>query len=502
MDIGLSLRWYKRPEVQQVILKAAEGREIGVRYSEGFGKRPDVLNYPRDVLEFAKKGASSFHCSEELWRNPLHLSTNLSLKQLDELRRGWDFVLDIDCPLWNFSKRITQFAVDILQNFGISSIGVKFSGNKGFHIGVPFEAFPSKFKNTPMHLLFPEAPRRMAEYINYLIEGRLLASLTESEKQQIASFLGKKPEEVFRSICSVCNAPYKQGGKLEFICPVCGRQELADKKTNYMICPKCNVIMNKEEHKQGCLHCGTLEPPKVKFDISSILKIDTVLISSRHMFRIIGSLHEKSGLASIPVELGHILDFDKAEANPAIAVLKGGFLNRELAEPNEGASLLVEAYDFASRVQKQEQKFKVKREYELPEVPVSSEFFPPCINNILGGLEEGRKRAMFILLNFLRSMGWDYERIEHFMLEWNKRNKPPLKEVILLSRLSHFKREKQARLPPNCNREGYYLDIGVCKPDGLCKHIKNPANYHRLRASRKPSKLNRKSKNTNKNTNR
>jgi hypothetical protein len=496
MDIGVSLRWYKQPRVQAAILDMAKGREIGVRYFDrGFGKRPDVLVYPRDVLEFAKKGASSFHCSEELWHNPLHLSTELSLEQLACLRTGWDFVLDIDCPLWEFSKRITQLSVDVISNFGIRSIGVKFSGNKGFHVGVPFEAFPKSFQNTQSNLLFPEAPRKMAGYISHLIEQKLLETLTLADKQQIADFLGKQPEEVFRARCKVCKHPFKQGGGMEFICPLCGKQEAPASHPAYMICPKCKVIMNREEHKAGCLHCGTLEPPEVEFDISSILKIDTMLISSRHMFRMLGSLHEKSGLASIPVEPKDILGFDKAKASPERASLATGWLKRGVAKPEEGASLLIEAYDFFARAGKEEAESRPRLNYELPVTPIESEQFPPCVRLILKGLSEGRKRGMFILINFLRSMGWDYLRIEHTLLQWNERNKPPLKRAIVSGRLAHFKQEKQAKLPPNCNREEYYLDMGVCKPNGVCRRIKNPANYHRLsEASGKGKSAKRKAK--------
>ena len=32
-------------------------------------------------------------------------------------------------------------------------------------------------------------------------------------------------------------------------------------------------------------------------------------------------------------------------------------------------------------------------------------------------------------------------------------------------------------MPPNCNNDGYYPALQVCKPDQLCKHINNPVNY-------------------------
>ena len=33
----------------------------------------------------ARKGATSFHCSEEIWKDPLQLSTDLNEKQLSAL---------------------------------------------------------------------------------------------------------------------------------------------------------------------------------------------------------------------------------------------------------------------------------------------------------------------------------------------------------------------------------------------------------------------------------
>ena len=62
---------------------------------------------------------------------------------------------------------------------------------------------------------------------------------------------------------------------------------------------------------------------------------------------------------------------------------------------------------------------------------IPEQFFPPCIKKILLGLRDGRKRAVFILLNFLRSVGWGYDAIEQRLQEWNKVNPEPVREVIL-----------------------------------------------------------------------
>ena len=71
IDIGTILRHYKREDIQKEMILHAEDKEIGTRFANGgFGKRPDILSYPRDILELAKQGATSFHSSEEIWKNP------------------------------------------------------------------------------------------------------------------------------------------------------------------------------------------------------------------------------------------------------------------------------------------------------------------------------------------------------------------------------------------------------------------------------------------------
>ena len=145
LDISTTLRHYKRPDVQKEIILGAKDREVGIRYKDkGFGKRPDVLLNEMDVLELAKQGATSFHVSEERWTNPLHISTDLNRKEIQDLRCGWDLVLDIDCPVWKYSKLITHLLIKALKDHGINYISCKFSGNKGFHIGVPFEVMPKE----------------------------------------------------------------------------------------------------------------------------------------------------------------------------------------------------------------------------------------------------------------------------------------------------------------------------------------------------------------------
>src|SRR3989338_5595644 len=79
MDVEI-LKYYSRKDVQKKILESAKDREIGVKYGKdgGFGKRPDVLQFDNDILELVKGGATSFHVSEERWKNPLLIQTGMN----------------------------------------------------------------------------------------------------------------------------------------------------------------------------------------------------------------------------------------------------------------------------------------------------------------------------------------------------------------------------------------------------------------------------------------
>ena len=45
---------------------------------------------------------------------------------------------------------------------------------------------------------------------------------------------------------------------------------------------------------------------------------------------------------------------------------------------------------------------------------------------MLEGMADGRKRALFVLVNFLSSCNYSNEEIEVLIKEWNQRNREPL----------------------------------------------------------------------------
>jgi DNA primase catalytic subunit len=422
IHLSTLLTYYKREDIQKIMVEHAKRKEIAIRFNDQFGKRPDVLNYPRDVLEFAKQGATSFHASEELWSNPMQLNPLLQKSEIEALRVGWDLVLDIDCQFVEYSKVAADLVVKILKKMGIGSCSVKFSGNKGFHIGVPYEAFPENIGSVETRALFPEAARRIAFYIKEMIKKQLGDAIMKLENYDFAAIMqktGKKQEEI--------------------------RQKVGE-----------TLIL----------------------DVEPFLAIDTLLISSRHLYRMPYSLHEKSGLVSLPIKAEDILTFSKESALPSKVKADLIFLDRSKVKKNEASLLLTESMDFSPKI---EQKQVEEKEYEIPEEAIPETCFPPCILQLLAGVKDGRKRAVFILSNFLRSCGWDFDSIEKRMKEWNEKNEPPLKEVYVVGQLRYQKYQKKAILPPNCDNKAYYADMGI-KCDGSCR-VKNPVNYARRRAN-------------------
>ena len=488
LDKGACLRFYKREDIQEAILEHAKNKEVSVMYGIGkFGKRPDVLMYPRDVLEMVKKGATSFHSSEEVWENPLLLNSDLKRKDLDELREGWDLVLDIDCPDWELSKITTYLFIKALKENGVTSITCKFSGNKGFHMGVPFEAFPQEIVGKKTKDLFPEGPKKVAQYLL----GIITKNYVEIKDNKIVfdhkySFslndLKKKFEgqEFLINKCDQCKkkVEFKDENLTEFICPRCEKRVKID--GNFVKCDKCSILMEKKDISRSLCPCGSNKYTAI-FDPLTIIEVDTILISSRHLYRMPYSFHEKSGLVSLPIDPDKVMEFEKEMAHPdKLLMPMFKFLDRDVGV--SAGQLLVNAWDYKVKIS-EERDFGTPEGFEEIKIesPIKEDFFPPCIKQILtNGIVDGKKRGVFILSNFLGKIGWSEPEIKSYLLKWNKdKNPEPLRDNYIISQLNHFKVGQ--KLPPNCNNDGYYKGLGICHPDPLCGRLKNPVNYTLIR---------------------
>jgi hypothetical protein len=488
LDKGACLRFYKRQDIQEAILEHALNKEVSVMYGIGkFGKRPDVLMYPRDVLELVKKGATSFHSSEEVWESPLLLNSDLKRKELDELREGWDLVLDIDCPDWELSKLTAHLFIKALKENGVKGISCKFSGNKGFHIGVPFEAFPSEIVGKKTKDLFPEGPKKIAQYLlgtitNNYVEVKNNKIFFDKTYSFSLNELKQKFEgqEFLINRCDGCKKKVKVKDEelTEFVCPKC--ENRIKTGGNFIKCEKCSILMEKMDISRALCPCGSNNYTAI-FDPLTIIEVDTILISSRHLYRMPYSFHEKSGLVSLPIDPDKVMDFEKEMANPdKLLIPMFKFLDRDVEV--SGDQLLLSAWDYEVKIS-EERKVGTPEGFEEIKIesPIKEDFFPPCIKQILtNGVEDGKKRGVFILSNFLGKIGWNMDEIKSYLLAWNKdKNKEGLRDNYIISQLKHFKVGE--KLPPNCNNDGYYKDLGVCHPDPLCSRLRNPVNYTLIR---------------------
>jgi len=195
--------YYSNPVIQKAIFDFSKNREICPRYFEGFGKRPDSLQYPGDVFEMVKKGATSFHCSEELWEDPMKIVTGMDNKQLREIRIGWDLLIDIDSKYIDYSKIMADIIIKMLRFHGIKHIGIKFSGSKGFHLIIPWKAFPKEINGIRTSDMFPEYPRIITQYIIEKTKPQLIESISGLTRPSKYIKDYKAPKEVMPDLILV-----------------------------------------------------------------------------------------------------------------------------------------------------------------------------------------------------------------------------------------------------------------------------------------------------------
>lgn len=389
--------YYSRQEIQKAIFDFSQNREVVPRYFEGFGKRPDSFEYKGDIFELVKKGATSFHCSEELWREPLKLSTDLNEKQLNDLRIGWDLLIDIDSKYIDYSKISAEIIINMLKFHGIKNFGLKFSGSKGFHIIIPWKAFPKEINEIKTSDKFPEYPRLITQYIMHTIHEKLIEKISE--------------------------------------------------------------LTTSSKYVKD------LQAPK---DVTP----DLILVSPRHLFRMPYSLHEKTSLASVVLNPEELKNFELKDADPLKIKVKNFMPD---AREGEASELLMQALDWAKENNIQEESEKKEIDFKpIKLTKISDDFFPPSIQKILQGISDGRKRALFVLINLFRSIGMEKEELEKRINDWNQKNKIPLKQGYIKSQLSWSYRNKIVP-PPNFDKD-YYKGIGIIPSEEELRY-KNPVNY-------------------------
>ena len=499
--------YYSRKDVKQALFDFSNNRETTPRYGEGFGKRPDAFQYPSDVTEQIRRGATSFHCSEELWSDPLEISTDFSEEDYNKLRIGWDLLLDIDSPYLEYSKIYADLLIKTLKFHGLENVGVKFSGSKGFHIIIPWKAFPQEIYGQKTSDMFPEWPRLICQYLTELIQPKLAdAIFEENSLKQLAEKTGKTEEDLMITECLSCNRPATKKNLVTWGCPECrevGEVVRIEKTKRIPKCPECRRNLIEESRKtisicEFCEFTSQKNPDmfgETRQKTETLIEADLILVAPRHLFRMPYSLHEKTALSSIVIDKDKIKEFQIPDAIALKAEIKNFYPD---SRPNEAKELLLQTLDWSEQKKQKDESIKQTKqdleieqnlsnpnpkkpkkqgEFKKIEIPnPSDEIFPPCIKKLLKGVkDDGRKRAFFVLISFFKSLGINDIELERRLEEWNNKNYKPLKIGYIRSQLSWYKKTG-ARLPPNCDKT-HYKDLNICMPDALCRQIKNPLNY-------------------------
>lgn len=405
-------QYYSQDALVERMVDLAAYREFAPTYPKGYGKRPDSITFPADFKQLVEKGAIAFHGSVERWKNPLRIEQ----ADHDDLRRGWDLVIDIDADEGMiYAKQAAKAIIDQLRKHQISeeSISIKFSGNRGFHIGVPYTCFPDKIGGNPVEELYPRLPQAIVGYLRNRIRNQL--------------------SDQFRSI---------------------------------------NPELNEQIDEEGPFSVADVENDW----------------GQRHLFRMSFSVNEKTigtetgMLVSQPIVLDAIDTFEKEDAHIDRVDLEQSFL--EDGVENEARLLAGEAIDWESRQSRHEpDKPKTTRsetDYELPDTAMDKEQFPAPIKALLNGLEDGRKRALFILITFLQHVGYDWDAVQEEIWAWNERNDEALRDNYIKSQLQWHSNQEEPLMPPNFGAKGWYEDIGVLDADRdeqMLENFDNPAPY-------------------------
>lgn len=498
---ALTRIYYSKPAVQAILLEFAQGREVVPRYFEGFGKRPDTLQYPSDIMGLVSRGATSFHGSEELWHDPLQISSDLSQAEMANLRRSWDLLIDIDSPYLDYSKIAAHLVIDILERYGIRQYGIKFSGGKGFHIIVAGESFPEEFEGIARSQAFPEWPRAITEFLLETIRPEYNRKITALgfDVAALERRTNKTREELIQTTCPQCGKSVEKHTLVRMKCDRCGvpyeRPDLKVTKkklrcTNetcpgffevleekeFWKCTACSISSLNKDHSSlnKTVYAGKSTAYVGAFDQEiagdKLGSLDLVLVSPRHLFRMPYSLHEKTSLASVVLTKEQLAVFSPKDADPLRVVVQKYY---PVAIPGEGTELLKKALsqkaDRQTLVEKARSQMREREVIAL--TGVTDDMFPAPIKKLLNGLSDGKKRGLFILITFLRCAGFAPDSITARVFEWNAKNEPPLKEGYVQSQLNwHFKQKKQI-LPPNYDNPSFYKDLGLLdkKPE-----VKNP----------------------------
>ncbi|RLG15111.1 MAG: hypothetical protein DRN66_00005 [Candidatus Nanohalarchaeota archaeon] len=494
-------KYYSRQDIVDSLFANSRDKEmVPVFYGSRYGRRPSCAEYKGDIINWINMGASSFHNSVENWKNPMNIVN--SKFEMDQNRTSFDLLFDIDADKGiEFAKIAAILLIEELQKHNIKNIYAKFSGNRGFHIAVSHKTMPERIGDKEIKLMYPQLLQQTAAYLKDRIRGKLKEQYSKLLNKDVSNpYAYADIEEnwsnrhLFRMPYSLNEKTYlasivldiakikyfrKEDAKIQNVKQV--REFLTKKEPNESqeLLVRANDYFSFEQNKtlkEKHQEKTTGFEKKVKISTKFFLekKIKNMPASKRRAYR---DALDSSGsvvFAGTPEKIRRKAKESqitkKEETIYNLFVMD--FKEAKTILSNKKIALLFVPLDVATRIR------QVRYRKTLT-AKISFDYFPPCIKTILAGIDDGKKRAVFIMINFLTSCGWDREDIKQLLMEWNTKNTEPLKEHYISSQLSYAKNERDAAPPPNCTKSGYYTDLGVCHRDEFCieNNIKNPVSY-------------------------
>ena len=132
--------FYRNEEVLEALFLQVKDREFWVKWGEEPGPRPcevkDLDELRELIFRRADAGVVKVYHSVEVFSDV----SKLTECEPGELRKDWDYVIDIDSEDLDGAKKLASALVEALEFYGITP-KVKFSGRRGFHIIVSGTAF-------------------------------------------------------------------------------------------------------------------------------------------------------------------------------------------------------------------------------------------------------------------------------------------------------------------------------------------------------------------------
>lgn len=461
--------------------------------------KPKMFNYHRNEQMTLKKKRANINRIKKVLEWFKNFNENSFSKSSKRIISNYEKLIDSDTSILEVKEKtkksrekVYDVSVENTESFfgNYYPVLLHNSGSKGFHILVPWKAFPKEIGEEKTSNLFPQLPRKIVSYIRQESEKEMKSMLPEDFESQF------KDIEIKKGIkCNNCGEIAEEIEKKHFYCPKCHREETKkihknspEAEKEYK-CPDCKIPFEIDESNSKtiyeCKKCGISSEERpdnfsrhIETDIFELMGLDLVLVAPRHLFRAPYSLHEKTSLASIPIQPTEeaIEKFDMKDASPFKVEVKPF---SPAPKENEASQLVREAIDWYEQNKPKEDKdHKPQGKYtdfkpvKLKEILDKN--FPPAIQTILKGVYDGRKRALFVLINFFRSIGMEKENMEKRVYDWNEKNSQSLQKGYIKSQLSWSYRRKPL-LPPNYDKD-YYQGIGVIPTEEERRH-KNPVNY-------------------------